>query len=227
VKLIVGLGNPGPAYERTRHNIGFVLADRLAQRYAPGAIARSRFHGVLIEARLPGDTPADPDTRALLLKPTTFMNRSGQAVSEALRFYRLDPATDLLVLVDDTALEPGRFRLRASGSDGGHNGLADIQRALGTTDYARLRIGVGDKGDQVLADYVLTRFAPDQWDKVEPELPTMEKACLAWATHGVEKAMNAFNAKDKKPRQKKPAPEPSDTDTSQENPTDDAATDAA
>jgi peptidyl-tRNA hydrolase, PTH1 family len=219
LKLIVGLGNPGPEYERTRHNIGFVLADRLAARHAPGGVVRARFHAMVTEARLPGASPADPDVRALLLKPTTYMNRSGQAVGEALRFYKLDPQEDLLVLVDDTALPCGSFRLRASGGAGGHNGLKDIERALGTQKYARVRIGVDDKGDKVLSDYVLSRFAPDQWEKVQPALPTMEEACLAWAREGIDHAMNAFNAKDKKPK-------PAERDDEGDNVTD-QATDAA
>ncbi|GAB4546720.1 MAG: aminoacyl-tRNA hydrolase [Phycisphaerales bacterium] len=206
MKLIVGLGNPGPAYERTRHNIGFVVADRLAQRYAPGAVARARFHAMCFEARLPGETPSDPDCRALIIKPTTYMNRSGQSVGEALRFYKLDPSEDLLVVVDDTALPAGSFRLRAGGGAGGHNGLKDIDRALGTQKYARVRIGVDDKGDKVLSDYVLEKFAPDQWQKVEPLLPTIERACLAWAHRGIDHAMNTFNAKDKPPRST-PTPE--------------------
>lgn len=207
MKLIVGLGNPGPAYERTRHNIGFVLADRLAARYAAGGVARSRFHGLVMEARLPGASPADPDVRSLLLKPTTYMNRSGQAVGEALRFYKLDPAEDLLVLVDDTALAAGAFRLRASGGAGGHNGLKDITRALGTEKYARVRIGVDDKGDKVLSDYVLEKFSPGQWSAVEPMLPTLEQACLAWAHGGIDHAMNTYNAKETKPKAK-PKPDP-------------------
>ncbi len=218
MKLIVGLGNPGPAYDRTRHNIGFAVADRLVQRYAPDGIARARFHGLVSEARLPGATPSEPDCRALIIKPTTYMNRSGQAVGEALRFYKLDPEQDLLVLVDDTALASGAFRLRASGGAGGHNGLKDINRALGTETYARVRIGVDDKGDQVLSDYVLGKFAPDQWEKVEPQLPTIEKACLAWATSGIDHAMNAFNAKEPKPKKAKAQGPESDTENQPASP---------
>ena len=225
MKLIVGLGNPGAAYDRTRHNIGFVGADRLAQRHAPGAVARARFHSMCYEARLPGPSPSDPDQRALVLKPTTFMNRSGQAVGEALRFYKLDPVEDLLVLVDDTALKAGAFRLRAGGGAGGHNGLKDITRALGTEKYARVRIGVDDKGDKVLSDYVLEKFAPDQWEKVEPILPTIEKACLAWAHEGIDSAMNAFNVKEPKPKKPKPKPQPEADAEGGDN--SDQATDAA
>ncbi len=119
MKLIVGLGNPGPKYDSTRHNVGFDVLDRMARRHAGGAVARSRFHAAVVEASVAGET-------TLLIKPTTYMNRSGQAVSEAVRFYQLDPATDLLVIVDDTALACGMIRLRNDGGAGGHNGLTDV-----------------------------------------------------------------------------------------------------
>src|SRR5262245_61889448 len=133
MKLIVGLGNPGPEYDDTRHNVGFVVLDRLARRFAPGAIARSKFQGAVIETSL-------GDEKVLLLKPLTYMNRSGQSIAEAVGFYKIDSATDLLVLVDDTALPCGVIRVRGEGSAGGHNGLEDIEQKLGTSQYPRLRI---------------------------------------------------------------------------------------
>src|SRR5690606_39451319 len=120
MKLIVGLGNPGPQYDQTRHNVGFLVLGRLAREHAPGTVARSRFSGVCIEARIENES-------VLLLKPTTFMNRSGQAVAEAIRFYKLQPADDLLVVVADIALSCSVVRLRPAGSACGHNGLADIR----------------------------------------------------------------------------------------------------
>ncbi len=204
MKLIVGLGNPGPEYARTRHNIGFVVVDRLAERYAPGAVARSRFHGLTMDATLGGTSPDEMSERTLLIKPTTYMNRSGQSVGEALRYYKLDPAEDLLVIVDDIALPSGRMRLRAGGSAGGHNGLTDITRALGTDGYARLRIGVDAPGRVPQSDYVLGKFSPDQWSAIEPVLPTIDKLCVHWATSGVESAMNAFNVNPPKPKKSKP-----------------------
>lgn len=188
MKLIVGLGNPGEQYEKTRHNVGFVVIDRLARRLAPGAIARSKFHGALIEADLNGE-------RILLHRPSTYMNRSGQAVAEAARFYKLQAETDLLVIVDDVALQCGVIRVRAEGGTGGHNGLADIEQKLGVSEYARLRIGIDPPGQIPQADYVLGRFRPDQSELMEPGFDEAVSAALCWATLGIKEAMNRFNRK--------------------------------
>lgn len=187
MKLIVGLGNPGSEYDRTRHNAGYLALDRVARRHAPGDVPRARFAGVAIEARLPAD-------RCLLLKPTTYMNRSGQSVGQALRYYKLDPAEDLLVLVDDIALPSGTIRLRPSGGAGGHNGLADIERALGGSTYPRLRIGIDPSPpfmDQ--ADYVLGRFTDEQWAAVDSALDRAADAVELFVAEGVTAAMNRFN----------------------------------
>ena len=188
MKLIVGLGNPGAAYERTRHNVGFEVLDRLARRYAPGEPARSKYHGVLIEAVIDGE-------RTLLLQPTTFMNKSGTSVSEAMNFFKLDPSEDLLVVVDDLAIPCGSIRLRPAGGDGGHNGLSDITRRIGTSDWARLRIGIDSKGDIPQKDYVLGRFRPDQREEVDRALDDATRAAACWATEGLATAMNQFNRK--------------------------------
>ena len=193
MKLIVGLGNPGAEYERTRHNAGFLAVDRLIDRHAPGAVARSRFHALAYDVTI---RRAGAEERALLLKPTTFMNRSGLAVAEAARFYKLLPAEDVLVLVDDVALPIGAIRMRAKGGTGGHNGLADIQQKLGSDDYARLRIGVGSPGRATQRDYVLGRFSAEQWEDVRPALDRAADAAEVWATEGPVAAMNAFNAPD-------------------------------
>jgi len=191
MKLIVGLGNPGVEYEKSRHNVGFVVLDRLARRYAPAAIARSRFHGLMIDAPL---TEPD-DVRLLLLKPMTYMNRSGTAVGEAMRFYKLDPGSDLLVIVDDVALPCGTIRVRASGSAGGHNGLSHIEQHLGTDHYARLRIGIDSPSEFPQREYVLGRFRPDQLQAIEPALDRAVDAAVCWAAKGVKTAMNQFNQK--------------------------------
>ena len=210
MKVIVGLGNPGPEYQRTRHNAGFMVLDRLAARHAPGAVARSRFRGLTVETRLrragasggwgakpaPGEgAEPEPEVRALLLKPTTYMNRSGGPVGEAVRYYKADPANDLLVVVDDVALPAGEIRLRARGSAGGHNGLADIERALSTPEYARLRVGVDKPGRIPQVDYVLGRFTEEQWERVDPALDRAAEAAAVWATGGAEEAMNRFNVR--------------------------------
>jgi peptidyl-tRNA hydrolase, PTH1 family len=199
MKLIVGLGNPGSEYHATRHNVGFVALDRLARRYAPGAVAKSKFHGVVIEARL-DDTL---DDKVLLLKPLTFMNRSGLAVSEAVAFYKLVPASDVLVIVDDIALPCGSIRIRGEGGAGGHNGLGDIQQKLGTQEYARLRIGIDAPASGATPipqqDYVLGRFRPDQADLVDRAIEEAVDAAACWAGAGLAQAMNRFNRRESQP----------------------------
>jgi len=191
MKLIVGLGNPGPEYDHTRHNVGFVVLDRLARRHATphnGSVAKARFHGSLLEGQIDGE-------RVLLLKPLTFMNRSGLSIGEAVSFYKIDAATDLLVIVDDVALSCGSIRLRADGSAGGHNGLADVEQKLGTSTYARLRIGIDQPGQIPQKDYVLGRFRPDQQAALEPALEEAVQAAECWSTRGINEAMNRFNAR--------------------------------
>jgi peptidyl-tRNA hydrolase, PTH1 family len=198
VKLIVGLGNPGAEYERTRHNAGWMVVDRLIDRHAPGAIAKSRFHSAVVDCTL-GARSGDESTRTLLLKPLTYMNRSGQAVAEAIRFYKLLPAEDLLIIVDDVALPAGSIRLRADGGNGGHNGLADIQQKLGGDTYARLRVGIGEPGAAVRKDYVLGRFSPDQIESIQPALVQAADAAELWVRQGITVTMNRFNTKPDKP----------------------------
>lgn len=189
MKLIVGLGNPGLEYERTRHNAGFLAADELARRHAPGEPGKGRFHAVTLEARIGTE-------KAVLLKPTTFMNRSGQAVGEALRFFKLEPAEDLLVMVDEVALPTGMIRLRMGGGANGHNGIKDIDRALGGAEYARLRIGV-DKPPAMInkIDWVLGRFHEDEAAAVESGTKAAADAAALWASEGIDAAMNMFNKK--------------------------------
>ena len=206
MKLIVGLGNPGAEYAKTRHNAGFMALDRLARRHAPTEIARSRFGGLGVEARIShGTGQGAGEARVLLLKPMTYMNRSGQSVAEATRFYKLDPATDVLVLVDDTALECGRIRLRAKGSDGGHNGLADIEQKLGTTEYARCRVGVDARGMADQVGYVLGRFTPEQLENLAPALESAADAAEIWAREGIDAAMNKFNVRSREERRESDA----------------------
>jgi PTH1 family peptidyl-tRNA hydrolase len=189
MKLIVGLGNPGTQYDKTRHNVGFVVLDSLARRYAPGEVAKSRFHGATVEGVI-------GDEKVLLLKPLTYMNRSGMAVADAVRFYKLDALRDVLVLVDDLALPCGSIRLRGEGGAGGHNGLIDIQQKLSTQMYARLRIGIDRDASIPQSDYVLGRFRPDQLELLEPALNEAVDAAACWATSGLTEAMNRYNRKE-------------------------------
>jgi PTH1 family peptidyl-tRNA hydrolase len=189
MKLIVGLGNPGAQYERTRHNAGFLAVDELARRHAPGATPRARFNAVTLEASIGGE-------KVVLAKPTTFMNLSGRSVGEAVRFFKIDPGADLLVIVDEIALPVGHVRLRERGSPGGHNGLADIDRALGGADYPRLRIGVGAvPPGWVKADWVLSRFADEELDAVRAATAEAADAAECVVREGVPAAMNKFNRK--------------------------------
>jgi len=177
MKLIVGLGNPGKDYEKTRHNAGFMVVDRLIQRCGAGAggvPVKARFNAGVVDAQLPGPQGPEP---CLLMKPTTFMNRSGQSVAEAVRFYKLDPAQDLMVVSDDVALPSGTIRIRPGGGAGGHNGLSDIARLLGADTYPRCRIGIDASPEYMdQADYVLGRFTDEQWAVVGP---AVEKAADA------------------------------------------------
>jgi PTH1 family peptidyl-tRNA hydrolase len=197
MKIIVGLGNPGPEYERTRHNAGWLALDRLVRRHAPGAIVRQRFQSATIEATVRG-------VRCLLLKPLNFMNRSGAAVAEAVNFFKASPVDDLFILVDDAALPTGTIRIRPDGSAGGHNGLADVERALGTTAYTRCRIGIDPPPPpMILHDYVLGRFTPEQARAIEPALERAADAAEVFIAEGVIAAMNRFNVRSPAPT---PAP---------------------
>jgi peptidyl-tRNA hydrolase, PTH1 family len=183
----VGLGNPGPEYEDTRHNAGFRLADHLAVRWQMGKFRRAD------RAReLSGSWQGIP---VRIIKPHTYMNRSGAAVALLKSLPAFDPSRHLLVLVDDVALPIGRFRLRGAGSAGGHNGLKSIEGVLQRQDYARLRIGVGPApaGLEDLADFVLDEFTREERDEITKLLDPMSEAVEVWIENGIEKAMNQFN----------------------------------
>ncbi|MGH7583540.1 MAG: aminoacyl-tRNA hydrolase [Gemmatimonadales bacterium] len=185
-KAIVGLGNPGPEYQRSRHNAGATLADHLVARWRLGPFRRGE-QAVVATGRW-------NDTALRVLKPQTFMNASGDAL-RALRSPGFDPAADLLVLVDDIAFDPGEFRLRGAGSPGGHNGLRSIEAVLHRQDYARLRIGIGAKPPEYgdLADWVLGRMTPVERDAFDQAADTMAEAVECWISEGIERAMNRFN----------------------------------
>lgn len=182
--LITGLGNPGAAYRNNRHNIGFMVLDRLAERLG-GAFAPARL-GDLCSLRHKGK-------QLVLLKPTTYMNLSGKAVRYHLQQHGI-AQEQLLVVTDDLALPFGKIRIRAKGSGGGHNGLGNIQAVLGNEQYARMRFGVGSefsKGAQV--DHVLGDFPPEEREALPALLDKMGDAILAFATVGLERTMNLYN----------------------------------
>ena len=181
-KLVVGLGNPGSKYEGTRHNVGFEVVDRLAPR---GANFSRKFDGLALEIEIDFH-------RVLLLKPETFMNLSGRSVRRAVEFYKLDLA-DVLVVCDDLSLPLGKPRLRSGGSDGGQKGLRDIALQLGTEEFSRLRIGVGDRGAIDAADFVLSRFRTAERPIIDDALIVATQAVAVWVSQGTAAAMNRFN----------------------------------
>ena len=185
MKLIVGLGNPGKKYDGTRHNVGFVVIDRLAS--APGVgKSQDRFDAEVAEWHEDGE-------KILLMKPQTFMNLSGRSVREAVDFYQLEHE-DLLVVCDDMSLPLGKLRFRARGTHGGHNGLRDIQSHLGTNEYARLRIGVDAPDENDAVDHVLGKFKPSERSAIEDAVQLAVQGTALWVRHGIEKCMNQYNA---------------------------------
>jgi peptidyl-tRNA hydrolase, PTH1 family len=184
LKLVVGLGNPGSKYEGTRHNIGFEVVDRLAAGGSGTRFSR-KFDGLVAETEI-------DYRRVLLLKPETFMNLSGRAVRQAVQFYKLE-LEDLLVICDDLNLPLGKLRIRGGGSDGGQKGLRDISAQLGTEDYARLRVGIGERGSIDATDYVLTRFRSAELPTINDSLILATQAVAVWVTQGLAAAMNRFN----------------------------------
>ena len=199
MKLVVGLGNPGREYVGTRHNVGFEAVDRVAEKLGWVSkgdfdrLAKQKFDGLAYDGVV-GRGAGEVPERLVLLKPTTYMNLSGRAVQSAIAFYQLAPA-DVMIVLDDLALPCGKLRIRPGGSDGSHNGLRDIQRALGTTQYPRMRIGVDSPPPMVAGrDYVLGRFTPDQRKAIDPALDRAAGAIVTWIDKGIAQAMNQFNA---------------------------------
>ncbi len=186
MRLIVGLGNPGREYHATRHNVGFMVVDLLAQRLG-ARIATRAWKGFSGRARSgPGGE------ELVLLKPSTYMNLSGQSVGQALASLDLGPA-DLIVVYDDAHLDVGRIRLRAKGSAGGHNGMKSIIQSLGTNEFARVRVGIGGSQRDDLVDHVLRPFTRGEWSRIEPALQDAADAVETIVSAGIEAAMNRHN----------------------------------
>ena len=186
MKLIVGLGNPGPQYRDTRHNVGFWVVDELARRWSLSDGWRERDDALYVKK----------GRDAILAKPLTFMNLSGFAVSRLGQYFQIDPA-DTFVVVDEVALPLGRLRARRLGSAGGHNGLKSIIEQFGTIEFPRLRVGVG-RGDnrRDLADHVLSKFEPDERATIEAATLRAADAAEMFISEGIERVMNMFNAAD-------------------------------
>jgi len=182
--MVVGLGNPGKKYVETRHNAGFKVVDLLAEALKTD-VKKRKFGAYLGEVEV-------GDKKLILLKPRRFMNLSGQVVARAVGFYKLG-LSDVLVVADDMALSPGRIRIRAKGSAGGHNGLEDVIEKLGTEIVGRLRIGIGPSGEEAAVDYVLDKPTEAERPLLDEGIEMAREAVLYWIEYGIEAAMNKFN----------------------------------
>ena len=185
--LVVGLGNPGREYENTRHNAGFITLNRLSEKYSID-VSRLKYHALTGTGTINGK-------KVMLMKPQTFMNKSGEAVREAMNFYKLSPS-DVVIISDDISLEPGRLRIRRKGSDGGQKGLRSIFTLCGSSEFPRIKMGVGSKPEFFdLADWVLSKFSKDEMTDFSA---AAESACDAVSLiigGDIDKAMNLYNSK--------------------------------
>jgi peptidyl-tRNA hydrolase, PTH1 family len=185
MKIVAGLGNPGPKYDRTRHNVGYRVIEELSQRLAAGK-PRLRFDATLAEGNLGGE-------KVLLASPQTYMNESGRSVRQLVDFYGLQ-LSDLLVVCDDFNLELARLRMRTGGSAGGQKGLADIIRKLATEEFPRLRIGIGRPPEQMdAADFVLSKFKRSEQNTIDDAVVRAAEGVELWIRSGVGPAMNRIN----------------------------------
>lgn len=185
--FIAGLGNPGPEYAATRHNVGFMLVDRLVSRWHAAWAMEKKFQARLAKVKREGRD-------VILCQPQTFMNDSGEAVGALGRFYQLPP-NRMLIVVDDADLTLGQLRMRAEGSSGGHHGLESIERQLGTREYPRLRLGIGRRAPEQreITDHVLGRFEAEERKVMEEVLDRAVRQVECWLADGIEQAMNEFN----------------------------------
>ena len=191
IKLVIGLGNPGQKYEHTRHNIGFLVLDRLAQMHGAEMVNHLKWRAHVAKV---------PRSHAILMKPQTFMNESGQSVGAALRFYKWKPE-QILVVYDDVSLPFGALRFRKSGSAGGHNGIRSIISHLGNDQFPRLKLGIGNRWQEEkkkaggsLTGHVLGKFSSEEQNQLENTLATAAEAVQFALSEGVESAANSFNS---------------------------------
>lgn len=184
--IIAGLGNPGLEYQTTRHNAGFMAVDRIAENLGV-KIDRMKFKGLCTDVTI-------AEKRCLLLKPTTYMNNSGESIVEALNFYKLD-TEHFIVIYDDISLEPSKMRIRRKGTHGGHNGIRSIIDLTGTEEFLRIKLGVGKKPhpDYDLAKWVLGKFRPDDMEKLQQAIGNAEEAVKLMVNGKTDEAMNKFN----------------------------------
>ena len=186
MKIILGIGNPGQRYQGTRHNIGFMVIDELARR-RPTAVFRARFESLVADVTI-------EDRRALLVKPQVYVNETGRALRAVLDWYGVAPQ-DMLVVVDDLNLPLGVTRVRRGGSSGGHRGLDSMAQRLGSEAFPRLRVGIGSDKRRRNRDFVLSRFGSDEKAEACAGVERAADAVETWAAQGMERCMNAYNAK--------------------------------
>ena len=187
--IIIGLGNPGEKYEHTRHNVGFEVIDILADRIGIH-VEEKKHKGLCGRGVLEGQ-------KVVLVKPQTFMNLSGECVRAVADFYKV-AEDEIIVVYDDISLEPGRLRVRSKGSAGGHNGIKNIIAHLGTQEFPRVKVGIGEKPKGMdLADYVLSHFGKEEWERMEEAFQDAADAVAVMISQGTDAAMNQFNGEKK------------------------------
>lgn len=197
--IIAGLGNPGKEYDGSRHNVGFMTLDTLADRYQ--IEIREKAHKALIgKGMIEGN-------KVILVKPQTYMNLSGESIRSVMDYYKTEPS-EFIVIYDDISLEPGQIRIRKKGSAGGHNGIKNIIAHLGTQEFPRIRIGVGEKPPRMdLADYVLSRFPKEEKEEMEQAFRDGAAAAVSMMNEGIDTAMNRFNGSARTPKKETKQPE--------------------
>lgn len=211
MKLIVGLGNPGREYESTRHNVGFMTVDRLSEKLEIPAI-KAKHRALLGDKTIGGQ-------KVMLVKPMTYMNLSGESVGEIVRFYKIAPE-DVIVVYDDTSLPTGTLRVREGGSDGGHNGMKSLIQHLGTQQFPRIRIGIGEKpAGWDLADYVTSKFSEEEQPLIAQAVRSAADCAKMLLTKPIQETMNRYNKRPKKVKAKEEAIE----EEKKEEPTGDQA----
>lgn len=193
MKLIVGLGNYGAEYAKTRHNIGFMTADRIAEKLAVD-FTKEKFHAMVAETNVNGG-------KVMLMKPLTYMNKSGLAVAEAANFYKLD-LSDILVIYDDMDMTCGQLKIKKKGSGGGHRGIGDIISCLGSDQISRIKIGIDHPIHGSVVDFVLKPFTFEEREKIEPSLGVAAEAAFYWLENGIQETMNVYNGYGKAGAQK-------------------------
>lgn len=187
--IIAGLGNPTKEYDKTRHNVGFLAIDALADQYHID-VSEKKHKALCGRGAIEGQ-------KVVLMKPQTFMNLSGESIRAAVDFYKVDPE-DIIIIYDDISLEPGQLRIRLKGSAGGHNGIKNIIAHLGTQEFPRIKVGIGAKPPRMdLADYVLSRFSRGEQKLMDDAFKEAADAAVMMMTDGPERAMNHFNTKKK------------------------------